>query len=54
LQPLREMSYSELANGIKAGFAATNSDLGTGVSGCGPLYCGSDGNMGNPLAILRR
>jgi feruloyl esterase len=48
------MSYSELANGIKAGFAATNSDLGTGVSGCGPLYCGSDGNMGNLLAILRR
>jgi hypothetical protein len=20
-------------------------------SGCSPLYCGSDGNMGNPLAI---
>jgi feruloyl esterase len=45
------ISYSELANGIQAGFAATNSDLGTGVSGCSPLYCGSDGNMGNPLAI---
>jgi feruloyl esterase len=45
------ISYSALANGIRAGFAATNSDLGTGVSGCSPLYCGSDGNMGNPLAI---
>jgi feruloyl esterase len=44
-------TYSELASGIQAGFAATNSDLGTGVSGCSPLYCGSDGNMGNPLAI---
>jgi feruloyl esterase len=45
------ISYSALASGIQAGFAATNSDLGTGVSGCSPLYCGSDGNMGNPLAI---
>jgi feruloyl esterase len=45
------ITYSELAGGIQAGFAATNSDLGTGVSGCNPLYCGSDGNMGNPLAI---
>src|SRR6202047_2389345 len=45
------ITYSALANGIRAGFAATNSDLGTGVSGCNPLYCGSDGNMGNPLAI---
>src|SRR5260370_26870515 len=45
------ISYGELANGIKAGFAATNSDLGTGVSGCSPLFCGSNGNMGNPLAI---
>jgi feruloyl esterase len=45
------ITYSELASGIRAGFAATNSDLGTGVSGCSPLYCGSDGNMGNPLAI---
>jgi feruloyl esterase len=45
------ITYSELASGIQAGFAATNSDLGTGVSGCNPLYCGSDGNMGNPLAI---
>jgi feruloyl esterase len=45
------ISYNELASGIQAGFAATNSDLGTGVSGCSPLYCGSDGSMGNPLAI---
>jgi len=45
------INYAELANGIKAGFSATNSDLGTGSSGCSPLYCGSDGNMGNPLAI---
>jgi len=45
------ISYNELALGIQAGFAATNSDLGTGSSGCSPLYCGSDGNMGNPLAI---
>jgi feruloyl esterase len=45
------ITYGELASGLRAGFAATNSDLGTGVSGCSPLYCGSDGNMGNPLAI---
>ncbi len=45
------ITYSELASGIQAGFAATNSDLGTGSSGCSPLYCGSSGNMGNPLAI---
>lgn len=45
------ISYNELALGIQAGFAATNSDLGTGVSGCNPLFCGSDGNQGNPLAI---
>src|SRR5262249_28259127 len=45
------ISYSALASGIQAGFAATNSDLGTGSSGCTPLYCGSAGNMGNPLAI---
>ena len=36
---------AQLASGIKAGFAATNSDLGTGSSGCNPLFCGSDGNM---------
>lgn len=45
------ISYGALAGGIQAGFAATNSDLGTGASGCSPLYCGSNGNMGNPLAI---
>jgi feruloyl esterase len=45
------ITYSELASGIQHGFATTNSDLGTGSSGCNPLYCGSDGNMGNPLAV---
>jgi Tannase and feruloyl esterase len=45
------ISYSALAAGIQQGFAATNSDLGTGTSGCNPLFCGSAGNMGNPLAI---
>jgi feruloyl esterase len=45
------ISYNELALGLQAGFAVTNSDLGTGVSGCNPLFCGSDGNKGNPLAI---
>jgi feruloyl esterase len=45
------ISYNSLASGIKAGFASTNSDLGTGVSGCNPLFCGSNGNIGNPLAI---
>src|SRR5262249_46673228 len=45
------ISYNQLAGGIRAGCAATNSDLGTGVSGCSPLFCGSAGNMGNPLAI---
>jgi feruloyl esterase len=44
------ITYSELANGILAGFASANSDLGTGSSGCNPLFCGSDGNKGNPLA----
>src|SRR5262249_41705770 len=45
------ISYSALALGIQRGFAAANSDLGTGASGCNPLFCGSAGNMGNPLAI---
>jgi feruloyl esterase len=45
------ISYSALALGIQQGFATTNSDLGTGSSGCNPLYCGSAGSMGNPLAI---
>jgi feruloyl esterase len=45
------ISYNELALGLQAGFAVTNSDLGTGTSGCNPLFCGSDGNKGNPLAI---
>jgi feruloyl esterase len=43
------ITYSSLASGIRAGFAATNSDLGTGSSGCNPLYCGQDG-VTNPLA----
>jgi len=45
------ISYSALALGIQQGFASANSDLGTGSSGCNPLFCGSAGNMGNPLAI---
>src|ERR1700732_1117458 len=45
------ISYNELALGIQGGFAATNSDLGTGSSGCNPLFCGSNGNQGNVLAI---
>jgi feruloyl esterase len=45
------ITYNSLASGIRGGFAATNSDLGTGSSGCSPLFCGSNGNMGNPLAI---
>jgi feruloyl esterase len=44
------ITYNELASGIQAGFASSNSDLGTGSSGCSPLFCGSAGNMGNPLA----
>ena len=44
------ITYSELASGIQAGFASTNSDLGTGSSGCNPLFCGSNGNQGNILA----
>jgi feruloyl esterase len=43
------ITYNELAAGIQAGFAATNSDLGTGSSGCNPLYCGQDGAT-TPLA----
>src|SRR5262249_1844781 len=45
------ITYNELASGIQFGFASANSDLGTGSSGCSPLFCGSAGNMGNPLAI---
>lgn len=44
------ITYSELASGIQAGFAAANTDLGTGISGCSPLFCGTAGNMGNALA----
>lgn len=45
------ITYGELSVGIRGGFATINSDLGTGSSGCNPLFCGSAGNMGNPLAI---
>src|SRR3984893_15637831 len=45
------ITYNELAIGGRAGFAATNRDLGTGPAACTPLFCGSNGNMGNPLAI---
>jgi feruloyl esterase len=44
------INYTELTAGLRAGFAATNSDLGTGSSGCNPLFCGSNGNQGNALA----
>jgi feruloyl esterase len=43
------ITYNSLASGIRAGFAATNSDLGTGSSGCNSLYCGSNG-ITTPLA----
>jgi feruloyl esterase len=43
------INYAELTSGLQGGFAATNSDLGTGSSGCNPLYCGSDG-ITTPLA----
>jgi feruloyl esterase len=45
------INYVELSGGIGSGFATANSDLGTGSSGCNPNYCGSAGNMGNPVAI---
>ena len=44
------ITYTELAAGIQGGFASANSDLGTGSSGCSPLYCGSSG-LTNPLAL---
>ena len=49
--PITSGEYSELATGIGLGFATAISDLGTGSSGCNSLYCGSAGNMGNPVAI---
>jgi feruloyl esterase len=45
------ITYSELAIGVATGYATVNSDLGTGSAGCNPLFCGSDGNKGNALAI---
>jgi feruloyl esterase len=44
-------TYTELTLGVQAGFAVANTDLGTGASGCNPLYCGSNGNQGNPFAV---
>jgi feruloyl esterase len=55
--PITTREYGELATGITPlphsafGFATAISDLGTGSSGCNENYCGSAGNMGNPLAI---
>jgi feruloyl esterase len=45
------IDYGALALRLKAGYAAANTGLGTGVSGCNSNYCGSAGNMGNALAI---
>jgi feruloyl esterase len=45
------INYAELTAGLQAGFAVANTDLGTGGSGCTPLYCGSNGNQGNPFAV---
>ena len=45
------IDYGALALRLRAGYAAANTGLGTGVSGCNSTYCGSAGNMGNPLAI---
>jgi feruloyl esterase len=56
--PITTREYGELATGITPlapspfGFATAISDLGTGSSGCNTNYCGSAGNMGNPLAIV--
>jgi len=44
------ITFTSLAAGIQAGFATTNSDLGTGSSGCDPLFCGSNGAQGNLFA----
>jgi feruloyl esterase len=55
--PITNSEYGELATGITPlphsafGFATAISDLGTGSSGCNENYCGSAGNMGNPVAI---
>jgi feruloyl esterase len=45
------IDYSALALRLQAGYAVANTGLGTGVSGCNSTWCGSAGNMGNPLAI---
>jgi feruloyl esterase len=43
--------YGALTYHLSQGYAVANTGLGTGASGCVPLYCGSAGNMGNALAI---
>jgi len=45
------VDYGALALRLNAGYAVANTGLGTGVAGCNSTYCGSAGNMGNPLAI---
>jgi feruloyl esterase len=45
------IDYGALALRLNAGYAVANTGLGTGVAGCNSTYCGSAGNMGNPLAI---
>jgi feruloyl esterase len=45
------IDYGALALRLGQGYAAANTGLGTGVSGCTVHYCGSDGNQGNPFAI---
>ena len=54
--PITNSEYSELATGIKMGFATAISDLGTGSSGCTSLFCGSanppsTGLFGHPERI---
>jgi feruloyl esterase len=54
--PITNSEYSELATGIKRGFATAISDLGTGSSGCTSLFCGSanppsTGLFGHPERI---
>jgi len=44
------INYAELSAGLSSRFASINTDLGTGVSQCNPLFCGSNGNQGNALA----
>jgi feruloyl esterase len=43
--------YDEMAPALQQGYAVVNTDEGTGISGCSPLYCGGDGNQGDVFAI---